>query len=203
MKSTSSEPISAVGDIPSDVFRRHLHELADWIADYRDNIAKQRISPTGKPGAIRSALPSTPPETAEPLEEIFADVDRVIIPGVVHWAHPQFVGYFGCTTTAPGIFAEMEVFPQERIPYDAYDPAWLKGLKSGQKLAVLVDQLSEPERSLFSAGGVRSALIAPVLVLASGVASVGFYGWLALGVLIFAGSKIIWWATERAWGKFS
>jgi PAS domain S-box-containing protein len=26
---------------------------------------------------------------------------------------------------APGIFAEMEVFPQERIPYDAYDPAWL------------------------------------------------------------------------------
>jgi hypothetical protein len=42
------------------------------------------------------------------------------------------------------------------------------------------------------------AMIAPVLVLASGI-----YGWLLLGVLILGGSKIIWWATERAWGKFS
>lgn len=47
------------------------------------------------------------------------------------------------------------------------------------------------------------AMIAPVLVLGSGVVAVGFYGWLALGALILAGSKILWWATERAWGKFS
>src|SRR5215475_4324901 len=43
----------------------------------------------------------------------------------------------------------------------------------------------------------------PVLVLASGVISVDFYPWLALAVLILGGSMIIWWATERAWGKFS
>src|SRR5882724_6566818 len=97
----------SLGDIPVDVYRKHLHELADWMADYRENIAKQRISPTAKPGAIISALPSTPPETAEPLEQIFADVDRLIVPGVAHWAHPQFMGYFGCTTTGPGVFAEM------------------------------------------------------------------------------------------------
>jgi len=47
------------------------------------------------------------------------------------------------------------------------------------------------------------AMVAPVLVLASGAVSVDFYGWLVLGFLILAGSKIIWWATERAWGKFS
>src|SRR5712692_8919368 len=47
------------------------------------------------------------------------------------------------------------------------------------------------------------AMIVPVLVLASGIRSVDFYGWLVLAVLILAGSKIIWWATERAWGKFS
>jgi len=46
-------------------------------------------------------------------------------------------------------------------------------------------------------------MIAPVLVLVSGTVPVGIYGWLILGVLILAGSKIIWWATERAWGKFS
>ena len=47
------------------------------------------------------------------------------------------------------------------------------------------------------------AMIAPVLILASGIISADFYGWLALGVLILGGSKVVWWATERAWGKFS
>ena len=47
------------------------------------------------------------------------------------------------------------------------------------------------------------AMIAPVLILASGIISADFYGWLVLGVLILGGSKFIWWATERAWGKFS
>jgi hypothetical protein len=47
------------------------------------------------------------------------------------------------------------------------------------------------------------AMIAPVLVLAFGIVSADLYGWLLLGALILAGSKTIWWATERAWGKFS
>ena len=47
------------------------------------------------------------------------------------------------------------------------------------------------------------AMIVPVLLLASPVVSADFYGWLLLGILALAGSKIIWWATERAWSKFS
>jgi hypothetical protein len=46
-------------------------------------------------------------------------------------------------------------------------------------------------------------MIAPVLVLASGVIFNDFYAWLSLAVVILGGSMIIWWATERAWGKFS
>jgi hypothetical protein len=46
-------------------------------------------------------------------------------------------------------------------------------------------------------------MIAPVLVLASGVIFVGFYAWLSLAVFVLGGSMIIWWATERTWGKFS
>lgn len=107
MKSDSNDFGPAPGDLPPDVFRQHLHKVADWIADYRENIANYRISPSAKPGAIAAALPAAGPEKGEPLEEIFADVDRHIVPGIVHWAHPQFLGYFGCTTTAPGILAEM------------------------------------------------------------------------------------------------
>src|ERR1700736_6455510 len=47
------------------------------------------------------------------------------------------------------------------------------------------------------------AMIVPVLMLASGIISAGLNGWLGLGVFILGGSKMIWWATERALGKFS
>ncbi len=45
--------------------------------------------------------------------------------------------------------------------------------------------------------------IVPVALLGSGVLSANFYGWLALGLVILPGGWVIWWATERAWGKFS
>jgi len=46
-------------------------------------------------------------------------------------------------------------------------------------------------------------MIAPVLALGSGIVDVDLLGWLVLAVIILVGSKLIWWATERAWGKFS
>src|SRR5262249_60283536 len=46
-------------------------------------------------------------------------------------------------------------------------------------------------------------MIAPVLVLASGVISVDFYAWLLLAVLIFFGRMIILLGPERGGGKFS
>jgi hypothetical protein len=47
------------------------------------------------------------------------------------------------------------------------------------------------------------AMILPVLLLASGAVSVGNTGWLILGLLILAGSKVIWWASERSLGRYS
>ena len=47
------------------------------------------------------------------------------------------------------------------------------------------------------------AMTLPVLILASDIVPAGFYGWLGLAVFILAGGKIIWWATEWMWGKFS
>ena len=95
------------GDIPPETFRFFLHEIADWIADYRENISERPISPNAAPGSIVRALPTHAPEEGEPLAEIWRDVQEIIIPGVVHWGHPQFMGYFGSTTTGPGILAEM------------------------------------------------------------------------------------------------
>lgn len=63
--------------------------------------------PEQGPGEIAAALPGAPPEAAEPMEEILRDFDRIIMPGIVHWGHPNFLGYFATTTTAPGILGEM------------------------------------------------------------------------------------------------
>ena len=100
-----------LGDTPPEEFRRQLHALADWIADFREGIEKLRVAPNDKPGAIIARLPSQPPEQAEPFDKILGDVDRLIVPGMVHWAHPMFLGYFGWTTTAPGILGEIITAP--------------------------------------------------------------------------------------------
>src|SRR5437773_7071324 len=102
---------SPLGDVPIAEFRRQLHKLADWIADYRETIGDIRVAPNHKPGAIRAALPAQPPEHGESFEIILADVDRLIVPGKVHWSHPMFLGYFGWTATAPGLLGEVVTAP--------------------------------------------------------------------------------------------
>src|ERR1700704_6237405 len=101
------QPHDELGDVPAEEFRKQLHDLAGWISEYREQIGERRIFPDVKPGAILAQLDKAPPETCASLDDIFADIYRVIVPGVAHWAHPQFMSYFGCTTTSPGILAEM------------------------------------------------------------------------------------------------
>lgn len=47
------------------------------------------------------------------------------------------------------------------------------------------------------------AMIGPVLMLGTGLVTAGILGWISLGVFIVGGSGLLWWATERRWGKFS
>ena len=46
-------------------------------------------------------------------------------------------------------------------------------------------------------------MTAPVLALGLRIIPAGIYSWVALGIVIVGGSKLIWLASERAWGKFS
>src|SRR4030095_15391339 len=69
------------------------------------------LPPNNKPGSFLAALPGEPPEEGEPFEKILGDIDRDIVPGMVHWSHPKFLGYFGWTTTAPAILGEIITAP--------------------------------------------------------------------------------------------
>lgn len=107
MNDPISQPIGALGDISPLLFRQQLHQVADWIADYRERIDELAVSTITQPGAIKESLPKEPPETGESFEKIWRDFKEVILPGIVHWGHPRFMGYFGSTTTSAGVIAEM------------------------------------------------------------------------------------------------
>src|SRR5262245_1010284 len=107
----SRSKLTQFGDTPAREFRKQLHELADWIADFCEQIERLRVAPNDKPGAIREQLPKRAPEEGEPFEKILTDVDHIVVPGMVHWCHPMFLGYFGWTSTAPGILSEILTAP--------------------------------------------------------------------------------------------
>jgi len=91
---------------PAD-FRREAHRIVDWIADYLAHPERHQVLSSVRPGAVRDALPAEPPAEAEAFDAIFADFERVIVPGLTHWNHPGFFAYFATSGSGPGILAEM------------------------------------------------------------------------------------------------
>src|ERR1700730_5790337 len=95
------------GDMSKEDFRRFGHELIDWISDYFEQIEGLPVLSQIEPGELKAQLPSSPPERGEPMQQILADVDRLIVPALTHWSHPSFFAYFATSTSAPGIFGEL------------------------------------------------------------------------------------------------
>ena len=90
-----------------DEFRRAAHKAVDWMADYLETIESRPVRAQVAPGDVLAQLPDNPPETAEPLDDLFADLDRVIMPGMTHWQHPSFFAYFPANSSPPSVLAEM------------------------------------------------------------------------------------------------
>jgi len=90
---------------PAD-FRKYGHSVIDWIADYLDAPEKWRVLPDVRPGDVRASLPASPPESAEAMDQILADFQRLVVPGITHWNHPAFMAYFANSSTGAGILGE-------------------------------------------------------------------------------------------------
>src|SRR5215213_8514679 len=90
---------------PQD-FRRWAHEAADWSADYLDTVAERPVRAQVAPGEVFRQLPSAPPHRGEAMEAIFADLDRIVMPGMTHWQHPRFFAYFPANAAPASVIAE-------------------------------------------------------------------------------------------------
>ena len=75
-------------------FQEYGYRLVDWLAEYFDNVDQYQVLPSIEPGDIRKMLPVSAPEGAESMDEIIADLDRVVMPGVAHWQHPGWYAFF-------------------------------------------------------------------------------------------------------------
>ena len=107
MSESPTELAPPLGDMDAEQFRRHGHELIDWIADYFEHIEELPVLAQIEPGDLKTQLPAAPPQTGEPMDQILRDVDRLIVPALTHWSHPSFFAYFATSTSAPGIFGEL------------------------------------------------------------------------------------------------
>ncbi len=87
-------------------FRKAGHEIVDFIADYRARVSERPVMATTAPGAIKAKLPAEPPMAPEPFDDILRDLDRVILPGLTHWQHPAFFGYFPCNGTLASVLGD-------------------------------------------------------------------------------------------------
>ncbi|MGZ4739616.1 MAG: pyridoxal-dependent decarboxylase [Ilumatobacteraceae bacterium] len=91
---------------PED-FKRSGHQLIDWIADYVENIERQRVTSEFRPGEVRAQLDEHPPAIPDGFDAVMADTDRVIVPGLTHWQHPGFFAYFPANSTYSAILGDL------------------------------------------------------------------------------------------------
>ncbi|MBA2737202.1 MAG: hypothetical protein H0U50_10515, partial [Pyrinomonadaceae bacterium] len=83
-----------LGDMPTEDFRRFGHEIIDWIADYYENLETFPVLSQIEPNELKNSLPKSAPEQGEDFAEVLKDVERLILPAVTHWNHPNFHGLF-------------------------------------------------------------------------------------------------------------
>ncbi len=62
-------------------FRHWAHELADWMADYFEQVGQYPVKPPVLPGDIKNQLPAGPPSMGEPLSNNTPTFRRSFFPG--------------------------------------------------------------------------------------------------------------------------
>lgn len=87
-------------------FRKWSHRAADWGADYRGTLRERPVRAQVQPGDVAARIAQSAPEAPEPMETIFAEFERHIMPGMTHWQHPRFFAYFPANAAPVSVVAE-------------------------------------------------------------------------------------------------
>lgn len=105
IKNSAQTPNS--GDMQPEDFRRFGNEIIDWIADYFEKLETLPVLSQNEPNELKNQLPKSAPEKGEDFADVIKDVEKLILPAVTHWNHPNFHGLFSTSTSSVGIFGDM------------------------------------------------------------------------------------------------
>ena len=94
-------------DMTPEEFRTAGYQLIDWIVDYRQHLHAFPVMAQAAPGAIKAQLPSSPPQSPQKFPEIVRDLDEIVLPGISHWQHPSFFGYFPANASLAGVLGDL------------------------------------------------------------------------------------------------
>ncbi len=103
----TNAPLKTSFHMDPEEFRKHGHEVVDWIADYYKRIENFPVLARVAPGEIRDSLPKEAPEHGESFQSILADVERLILPGITHWQSPNFFAFFPSNASGPAILGDL------------------------------------------------------------------------------------------------
>src|SRR5215510_9131006 len=99
MSDPSTPPGSSFDSFDQFDFRTEAHRVADWVADYLEQVERYPVLAQVQPGELRDALPGAAPEHGESFDAIFQDFVRLVLPAVTHWNHPGFLAYFAISAS--------------------------------------------------------------------------------------------------------
>lgn len=89
------------------LFRQYGHQFVDWLAEYMDGVERYPVMSRAKPGEIKAKIPSCPPPSPEPMDQIFKDFKDIIVPGITHWQHPGWHAYFPANNSPASVLGEL------------------------------------------------------------------------------------------------
>ncbi|KAL1939395.1 hypothetical protein VTO73DRAFT_9951 [Trametes versicolor] len=88
-------------------FRKAGYQAIDRICDYYASFQDRPVVSQVQPGYLVDALPSHPPDEAEDFNEIANDFQKLILPGITNWQHPNFFAYFPTAGSFEGILGDL------------------------------------------------------------------------------------------------
>lgn len=111
MRDDSTGSDGGVPHLSPEEFRKLGHRMVDWIADYQARLESFPVRSQVAPGGVASKLPAHPPEEGlageSGWEDIFKDLEDIILPGLTHWQSPSFFAYFPANASGPAVLGEL------------------------------------------------------------------------------------------------
>uniref|UniRef100_A0A0D9X490 Aromatic-L-amino-acid decarboxylase n=1 Tax=Leersia perrieri TaxID=77586 RepID=A0A0D9X490_9ORYZ len=91
---------------PDDV-RSYLHKAVDFVYDYYKSVESLPVLPGVEPGYLHRLLQSAPPSSSAPFDIAMKELKDAVVPGMTHWASPNFFAFFPSTNSAAAIAGEL------------------------------------------------------------------------------------------------